>query len=393
MKTKRGLIIGVLALTAFSLSSISAVTVHAQTVEEQEQQQAAITTMADGFAFDGAAVQLVKVNEEYSHESSGLRFSFTLTKEAYDLANENGYSIGVLLVPKIVLDGAGRDASYITYENGKLASEASNTDVVKMELPLDKWTSKTVENVTTYSDYVYLYNFAPEQYNYEIYAKGYVYGVSEDVIYAEDPRGEGCRSIAYVCNGLIENADEYGYDDTMVTFLSGYLPTYTVSFMDGETVLSDTQVKYGNVVSVPETDPVKDGYIFDGWVDEKGEAFDFSKEITGATKVYASFKVGTIVLTQEMVDNGTFESTIEANMGGNFVLESDLDFSGKTTSPIGNASTHFTGTIDGQGYTIKNYVGGASTDNADGNVAARSFIAYVGAGGVVKNLGLEYTNQ
>ena len=87
------------------------------------------------------------------------------------------------------------------------------------------------------------------------------------------------------------------------------------------------------------------------------------------------------------------ESIVESNMSGYYVLTSNLDFNGIATQPIGNANNHFTGTIDGQGYTIKNYVGGASTDNADGGVAARSFIAYVGAGGVVKNLGLEYTNQ
>ena len=86
------------------------------------------------------------------------------------------------------------------------------------------------------------------------------------------------------------------------------------------------------------------------------------------------------------------ESVIESDMSGEYVLTSNLNFDGITTAPIGNANNHFVGKLDGNGYTIKNYVGGVSTDNADGNVCARSFIAIIGAGGVVTNLGLEYTN-
>ena len=291
MTTKKGLMIGALALLAASLSTVSITTAYAQTVE----QEAAVTTMTDGFTFDGAAVQLVKENGEYSHKSSGLRFSISLSKDAYELAKEEDYSVGLLLIPKIVLEGAGRDASYITYENGKLASEASNTDVVKMEMPLSGWTATEKDGeVVSYSDYVYLYNWSPEQFDYEVYAKGYVYGVSEDVIYAEDPRGEGLRSIAYVCNGLIDNAAEYGYDDAMVEFLSGYLPTYTVTFKNGDAVVGSQSVKYGNMVEEPAA-PTKDGYVFNGWVDAQGNAFDFEAEIVGATEIYASFKQLTVV--------------------------------------------------------------------------------------------------
>ncbi|MBO5737109.1 MAG: InlB B-repeat-containing protein [Clostridia bacterium] len=89
---------------------------------------------------------------------------------------------------------------------------------------------------------------------------------------------------------------------------------------------------------------------------------------------------------------GKLESVIESDMSGEYVLTSNLNFDGITTAPIGNANNHFVGKLDGNGYTIKNYVGGVSTDNADGNVCARSFIAIIGAGGVVTNLGLEYTN-
>ena len=299
MKIKRNVTIAALALTAVSLSSVSMITAYAQTAEEQ----AIVNTMTNGFAFDGAGVQRVKGDDgEYSYEKSGLRFSVTLTEEAYTLAVEKGYTVGMLLVPKLVLEGAGRDASYITYENAKDEASASSTDVVKKDLPLDGWMSETVDGVTTYSDYVYLYNFKAEQFDYEIYAKGYGLGAGEDVIYTEDPRGNGLRSIAYVCNGLIDNAADYGYDDAMVNFLAGYLPTYTVSFMDGETVVDSQSVKYGSVAEAP-TAPEKAGYTFKGWVDAEGNAFDFDKEIVGQTTVYASYEKEVILLTQEMVDN------------------------------------------------------------------------------------------
>ena len=65
----------------------------------------------------------------------------------------------------------------------------------------------------------------------------------------------------------------------------------TVTFMDGDDVLSTQKVEDGATAAKPE-DPTKDGYTFKGWyadADLKTE-FDFSSEITADTTVYAKWE-------------------------------------------------------------------------------------------------------
>ena len=48
-------------------------------------------------------------------------------------------------------------------------------------------------------------------------------------------------------------------------------------------------VLYGGLAVRPEVDPVKDGYIFNGWKDADGNDFDFSARIYADTVIYASW--------------------------------------------------------------------------------------------------------
>jgi len=66
-----------------------------------------------------------------------------------------------------------------------------------------------------------------------------------------------------------------------------------------------------------------------------------------------------------------------------FVLGNDIDFSGATVSPIGNITTVFTGTLDGDGHVLRNLV---LQMVAAENVAV---FGYVGASGVISDLGIE----
>lgn len=49
-------------------------------------------------------------------------------------------------------------------------------------------------------------------------------------------------------------------------------------------------VEVGAAVNKPVTDPVREGYAFDGWLDASGAAYDFSKTVTEATTIKASWK-------------------------------------------------------------------------------------------------------
>ena len=66
--------------------------------------------------------------------------------------------------------------------------------------------------------------------------------------------------------------------------------TYTVTFKDGESVLSTVTVNSGEKVTKP-ADPTKTGYTFNGWYADATftAAFDFDQAITANTTVYAKF--------------------------------------------------------------------------------------------------------
>ena len=67
---------------------------------------------------------------------------------------------------------------------------------------------------------------------------------------------------------------------------------FTVTFdTDGGSDVEDQKVGYGKTAEKP-SDPIKKGYIFDGWYEDPGFSvpFDFSKAITDDTTVYAKWK-------------------------------------------------------------------------------------------------------
>ena len=75
------------------------------------------------------------------------------------------------------------------------------------------------------------------------------------------------------------------------TMYAGWVDKYTVSFMNGDTLVSEGTVYDGELVDVPTNVPSKTGYYFNGWYADKEfkEEFDFGNPITEATSVYAKF--------------------------------------------------------------------------------------------------------
>lgn len=79
--------------------------------------------------------------------------------------------------------------------------------------------------------------------------------------------------------------------------------------------------------------------------------------------------------------NGTLTDGTTQNAAANAVLTKDIDLTGEDWTPIGNASTIYTGTFDGAGYTIS----GMKIDDASSNY--QGFVGYLGTG-TIKNLTL-----
>lgn len=84
------------------------------------------------------------------------------------------------------------------------------------------------------------------------------------------------------------------------TACGGEESTYTVTFyLYRGAENTEVEVEAGSTVEKPEEDPVRDGYVFNGWyADERGKnPFDFSKPINSNTTVFAAWKDANVTLT------------------------------------------------------------------------------------------------
>lgn len=70
---------------------------------------------------------------------------------------------------------------------------------------------------------------------------------------------------------------------------------------DGGSDVLSQEIESGNKAIKP-SDPVKDGFTFDGWLDNNGDAFDFNTPIISNITLYANWK-GTTNPDQGSVTN------------------------------------------------------------------------------------------
>jgi uncharacterized repeat protein (TIGR02543 family) len=121
--------------------------------------------------------------------------------------------------------------------------------------------------------------------------------------------------------------EPYDFDTPVtgsITLYAGWrLNTYTVTFMDGGTVLSEfteNDVPHGSTVNRPATNPAKDGYIFDNWYANSAltTLFSFSATITANTTVYAKFNINTYTVT--FMDGDTVLSALTKTVTHNSVV-------------------------------------------------------------------------
>ncbi|WP_369382182.1 InlB B-repeat-containing protein [Lysinibacillus fusiformis] len=99
--------------------------------------------------------------------------------------------------------------------------------------------------------------------------------------------------------------------------------TYTVSFeVDGGSAVSNQSVAHGEKASLPTQAPTKAGYTFEGWYTDvtHTDIYDFNKEITANTTIYAKWKPLKYTVSFE-VD------------GGSAVSDQSIAHSGKATMP------------------------------------------------------------
>lgn len=102
---------------------------------------------------------------------------------------------------------------------------------------------------------------------------------------------------------------------------------YTVKFVSDHSSFADQTIEHGKPIDTGKlTIPEVEGYTFDGWYTEDNTKFDFTKPITGDTKVYAKWEKNAPVLPD----------TYALNVSGAFVYVDGVDF----TAPAGDTSLH-----------------------------------------------------
>ena len=92
-----------------------------------------------------------------------------------------------------------------------------------------------------------------------------------------------------------------------------------------------------------------------------------------------------------------FANLVKKDSDGYFKLVNDIDFNGKSVSPLFSSSTPFAGHFDGNGKTIKNFkVADTDQDGNNKHVTSSTqyygFFGYIGAEGIVENVTLDSFN-
>ena len=129
----------------------------------------------------------------------------------------------------------------------------------------------------------------------------------------------------YVFKGwyLDKNLSEYvralDVSNVDITLYAKWAKVYNVSFeSNGGSTVQNLSVEDGKIAEEPEEDPVKAGYLFDGWYsdNEFKRAFDFYQEIHADTVIYAKWLKSCHI---SFVTSGSSVNNLEFVAGGNVV--------------------------------------------------------------------------
>jgi hypothetical protein len=93
-----------------------------------------------------------------------------------------------------------------------------------------------------------------------------------------------------------------------------------------------------------------------------------------------------ITTIQQLQSIGNPQATPPMPLSGNYCLTKDLDASTTTLTAIGSGTSPFVGLLDGQGYII------ANINSINQNDGAAGLFGYIGAMGIVQNVGLTDLN-
>lgn len=152
------------------------------------------------------------------------------------------------------------------------------------------------------------------------------------------------------------SVEKYDVLDNITLYAHWEKIRITVTFdSTGGTAVAKQKYDYGDTLVLPEA-PTKQGYTFDGWYSQDGQ-----KEFTASTIITESITVYAKWLDSIAISDKDGLIAIAQAPDKNYHLTADIDLRGTVWTPVDD----FTGTLNGKGYAIKNFV--LSTTKADEN--------------------------
>ena len=199
----------------------------------------------EGYVFDGWNPALPSVMPNSDLEVTAL------WREEDNLFSRLDESKGKMMM----MDGSGNP-----YEFSESGHNLSDYIAVNGRSLLIEFDVNTVRNVAQYStaslNIIPHYNTEGSAPQYSIYYESY----SASNAYMTVTRNENHYQIMWEGYNYIRIA----YQNYNVSNLSVKYAAYTLTFSDGENIISSQNVVSGESISAPDA-PTKDGYIFDGW--------------------------------------------------------------------------------------------------------------------------------
>lgn len=383
---------------------------------------AAMTENSEVFRIvEGASV---KVKED--EHKSGIRFTFLVEKNYFDstVKNSDSVTVNTAVVPTKEIDGEATAANLLaTASAEKETISADKWTTYKWDLDGDKIAESTVdENGKTWlTSYAYLYDLPATAYNWEISAVGYI-ETNGEVGYVTSVE---TRTMSYVASAaLYDETEDWTTDEQNVlcAYLEGYNYGLTLGANSAQLMATTTDVvnEVTTQTQISTTTNAKVPVTYASSNDEVATV-DANGNVTAVGGGTATITVSTDRLFPENTtsanETATFEVTVydyyEIDTADEFLamqtgdeyvyyaLTDNVDFSNKllvasdsrTTktetyaSPIGTATSKFSGTLDGKGYALNNVTVAGALSDTGCNAIGASVFAYMD--GTVKNLAVD----
>ena len=155
---------------------------------------------------------------------------------------------------------------------------------------------------------------------------------------------------------------------------------------DSDSVFASRDITYGTTATDIKFTGLESGvsYVVTFYAGVDGKQVTLvSKEVTTSVQGNSEDAPYLIKTADE------FSTILKNDLDGHYKLDADINFEGKTINPLFTNTTQFTGTFDGNGHTISNYVIGSAEALSTVNYKYYGLFGYIGANAVVKNVTLD----